>query len=63
MKTSNIKLSVSFFPPYDKYYVSANSHIDDYLRNGKIHRLYPQYFSSYEEAEKAKKKWEDENQK
>jgi hypothetical protein len=48
-----IKLSVQYFPPYHQYYVSANSHIDDYLRGGKIQRLHPDYFPTFEEAKAA----------
>lgn len=54
MNNKKVKLSIGYFPPYDKYYVSADSHIDDYLSGDHIHRLYPSYFSTREGAEKAR---------
>lgn len=56
------ELTVSFFPPYNKYYVSSNTHIDDYLRGGEICQFYPDYFSTFEEALEAKEDWERRHQ-
>lgn len=49
-----VRLSVRYFPPYDKFYVSVDSHMDDYLRGGSICRKYPTYFPTQEAAETAR---------
>lgn len=54
MEDQRVSLSVGYFPPYEKYYVSSDSHVDDYLSWGEIHRKYPTYYDTFEQAKAAK---------